>query len=223
MYQQPESLRKQLASLGYYTALGFNAAPQSPLRMPQQMRPASLPGAAGEELVTCLYYLREANRDRFDVVQDTLASAFPGFERLDFPPVAAGTLTLTWKDRDFPTPIYLSELSEGTLRFLWLITLLQSPGLTDITLIDEPEVSLHPDLLRLLVDLLREASDRTQLIVATQSDRLVRFLKPEEVLVCDAEDGQTEMTWADTLDLDAWLEDYALDELWRLGRLGGRA
>ncbi|NER25860.1 MAG: AAA family ATPase, partial [Symploca sp. SIO1C2] len=114
----------------------------------------------------------------------------------------------TWTDSNFPQPIYLHELSEGTLRFLWLITLLQSQGLTTITLIDEPEVSLHPELLRHLVYLMREAAKHTQLIVATHSDRLIRFLEPHEVLVCDIEEGEATMTWADTLDLDKWLEDF---------------
>jgi len=89
-------------------------------------------------------------------------------------------------------------------------------------LIDEPEVSLHPELLRLLADLMREASKRTQLIVATHSDRLIRFLKPEEVLVCDAEDGQTSVTWADKLDLEKWLAEYSLDEIWAMNLIGGR-
>ena len=193
MYQEPENLRKRLASCTFYGAL--NVAPKSPVRLPQSMRPTSLPGANGEDLVSCLYYLRETDPERFEIIEDTLTAAFPDFERLGFPPVAAGTITMTWKDKNFSKPIYMHQLSEGTLRFIWLITLLQSPGLTAVTLIDEPEVSLHPELLRLLADMMREASQKTQLIVATHSDRLIRFLKPEEVLVCDAEDGLTTMRW----------------------------
>ena len=117
----------------------------------------------------------------------------------------------------------MHQLSEGTLRFLWLVTLLQSRDLTAVTLIDEPEVSLHPELLKLLADLMREASQRTQLIVATHSDRLIRFLEPNEVLVCDAEDGLATMTWADSLNLEKWLEDYSLDELWAMNVIGGRS
>lgn len=222
LYRHPESMRKRLASVAYYAALNFVAGQKSPARMPQQMRPALLPGPTGEELITCLYYLRETNRDRFEIIEDTLMAAFPGFERLDFPPVAAGTLSLTWKDANYVKPIFLHELSEGTLRFLWLITLLQSPGLSEITLIDEPEVCLHPDLLRLLADLLRETGQRTQIIVATQSERLIRFLKPEEVLICDMVDGVARLSWADTLDLEKWLDDHGLDELWRMGRIGAR-
>ena len=98
------------------------------------------------------------------------------------------------------------------------------PRLTTITMIDEPEVSLHPELLSILAELMREASNRTQIIVATHSDRLVRFLEPQEVVVMDVGlDGGATMTWADSLDLDGWLADYSLDEVWRMGRMGGRA
>jgi predicted ATPase len=105
-----------------------------------------------------------------------------------------------------------------------LATLLQSPGLTALTLLDEPEVSLHPELLSLLADMLREASSRTQLIVATHSDRLIRFLQPTEIVLMDTnDDGMSSLKWADELDLDEWLKDYSLDELWNNGRLGARA
>lgn len=220
MYQQSENLRKQLASCTYYGALDVST--RSPVRQPQDMRPAKLPGANGEDLVSCLYDLRETDPDRFEMVEDTLAAAFPDFQKLSFPPVAAGKISMTWKDKNFSKPIYVHELSEGTLRFLWLVTLLQSRELTALTLIDEPEVSLHPELLRLLADLMREASKRTQLFVATHSDRLIRFLKPEEVLVCDDEDGLMTVTWADDLDLDKWLGEYSLDEVWAMNLMGGR-
>ena len=149
---------------------------RAPVRLPQPLTPAQTPGADGESLLSCLYTMRETTPDRYAAVEDALRAAFPTFERLEFPPVGAGTLILGWRDRDLTRPIYANELSEGTLRFLWLATLLQSPGLPEVTLIDEPEVSLHPEMLRLLAELMREASSRTQLIVATHSDRFVRFL-----------------------------------------------
>jgi predicted ATPase len=220
MYREPENLRKSLASCTYYGAL--DVSEKSPIRLPQAMRPAKLPGASGENLVSCLYDLRETDRDRFEMVENIISAAFPDFERLNFPPVAAGTMSMTWTDRNFPQPFYVHELSEGTLRFLWLVALLQSQTLTTVTLLDEPEVSLHPELLRHLVYLMREASKHTQLIVATHSDRLIRFLKPHEVLVCDLEEGEAKMRWGDTFNLDKWLEDYSLDQLWGMNIMGGR-
>ena len=225
MYKEPEDLRKQLVSCTYYSAYALNFEYNSPIRLPQKMEPAMHPGAKGEDLISCLYTLRETDRDRFDIIEDTLAVAFPGFKRLNFPPVAAGALTMTWEDENFSKPFYMTQLSEGTLRFLWLITLLYSPALTAITLIDEPEVSLHPQLINLLCNAMREASQNTHLIVATHSDRLIRFLKPKEVLALSTEEGKSIMTWADAdkFDLAEWLKDYSLDELWNMGQIGGRS
>jgi predicted ATPase len=220
MYLEPEKFRSTLASSTYYHALDVSG--RAPVRLPQQMREAQLPGKDGEDLVTCLYWMREADPDRFETIQDTLRLAFPRFERLNFPPVASGLLALTWKEQGVKQPFFLHQLSEGTLRFLWLITLLQSPGLTEVTLLDEPEVSLHPELLSVLADCLRDASRRTQLIVATHADRLIRFLVPEEVVVFDIEDGVTTASRAEDLDLDAWLKEYTLDQVWEHGRMGGR-
>ena len=222
MFRQPEELRQTLSSVTQYHVL--DVGPRAPVKLPQQMKPALLPGENGEDLFPFLYNLRESDWDRFEAIEDTLRAAFPGFEQLNFPPAAAGMLSLTWKEKAFKEPIYVHQLSEGTLRFLWLVSLLQSPNLSTITMIDEPEVSLHPELLSLLADLMREASKRTQIIVATHSDRLIRFLNPNEVVVMDlGEDGCATASWADTMDLDEWLNDYSLDEVWRMGRMGGRA
>jgi predicted ATPase len=221
LFQEPEDFRKRLASSTHYHVLDVSR--RASVRLPQPMRDAKLPGRDGEDLVSCLYTLRETDPDRFATVEDTLRAGFPAFERLNFPPVAAGTLAMTWKEKTSRQPFYMHQLSEGSLRFLWLVTLLQSPGLTAITLIDEPEVSLHPELLSLLADLMREASQQTQLIVATHADRLVRYLKPEEIVTMNLnDDGAVEATWADELDLEQWLDEYTMDEVWRLGRMGGR-
>ena len=71
----------------------------------------------------------------------------------------------------------------------------------------------------------RTASDASmsgQYIVATHSAELIRWLKPEEILVMDKEEGRSNFTWADSLDLHEWLQEYTLDQLWLMGTLGGR-
>jgi predicted ATPase len=220
MFEEPESFRRFLSSSTIYHVL--DVSPRAPVRLPQQMRPSSHPGNNGENLTSYLYYLREARRNIYESIEDTLRAALPGFVQLDFPPVAAGTLTFTLKDRSFTHPLYPHQLSEGTLRFLWLVALLHSPELPAITLLDEPEVSLHPELLIVLSSLFREASHRTQLIVATHADSMVRFLVPEELAVMDLDEtGGTKVTWADSFDVEEWMKEYSLDELWRMGRIGG--
>ena len=225
MYTTSEKFREQLSSCIYYSAHDLDVSYNAPIRLPQTMQPATYPGTNGEDLIAFLYYLRETDKHRFEVIEDTLRVAFPGFNHLHFPPVAAGTISMTWEDEHFSKHLYMNQLSEGTLRFIWLISLLHSPDLSKITLIDEPEVSLHPELLNILRDAMREASNHTQLIVATHSDRLISFLDPSEVLIFDFEDGMSQLTWADspTFDLEIWLKDYTLDELWRMGHIGGRS
>jgi predicted ATPase len=219
MFRDPESFRQLLASsTEVYHSLDVSS--RAPIRLPQSLQPAATPGRDGEHLFSCLYGLREDSKDRYDAIQDALRAAFPTFEYLELPLVGAGTVTLRWKDQKFRDGHYPNQLSEGTLRFLWLTTLLKSPGLPKVTLIDEPEISLHPRMLQLLAELMREASERTQLIIATHSDRLVRFLKPHELITCSLdESGYMTAQRANDLNLEKWLADYALDELWTLGRL----
>ncbi len=221
-YQQPEHVRRILNPITRYHVLDVGRL--APIKLPQQLRPTMMPGENGEDLASFLYNLRESNHYKYEAIEDSLRASFPGFESLGFPIIAAGMVSMTWKELGFNLPFYMHELSEGTLRFLWLASLLQSPHLPAITMIDEPEVSMHPELLAILADLLREASDKTQLIVATHSDRLIRFLEPHEVVVMDiCEDGGATMTWGDSLELEGWLKDYSLDEVWQMGRMGGRA
>ena len=222
MFQEPEDFRRVLSSVTQYHVL--DVSQRAPVKLPQQLRPAVLPGQNGEDLAPFLYNLRESNPGKYEAIEDSLRAAFSGFESLGFPAIATGMISMTWKERAFRHPFYMHQLSEGTLRFLWLVSLLQSPKLSTITMIDEPEVSLHPELLALLAELMREASERTQIIIATHSDRLVRFLEPREVVVMDIdEDGGALMKWGDTLDLSGWLAEYGLDEVWQMGVMGGRA
>jgi predicted ATPase len=221
MYEEPEALRGALARTRHFSFLDVGR--RSVVRLPQSLTPTTSPGPNGENLYSALYNLRAVHPDVYSRIEDALRLAFPEFRHLEFPVVGAGQVTLAWYQESLGGPLYPSELSEGTLRFLWLTTVLLSPQASPITLIDEPEVSLHPELLKLLAGLLQDASTRGQVIVATHSSDLVRWLQPEEVLVLDKADAQTRFTWADTLNLEEWLQEYTLGDLWLMGTLGGRS
>jgi predicted ATPase len=217
---EPGELRNALSKTQYYSFL--DVSQRAVVRLPQSLTPTARPGPNGEHLYSALYNLRALHQDVYERIEDTLRIGFPGFERLEFPVVGAGQATLVWYQDDLTEPLYPNQLSEGTLRFLWLATILLAPDPPPIILLDEPEVSLHPELLKLLAGLLQDASTRGQVIAATHSPDLVRWLQPQEVLVLDKIDGRTQFTWADGLDLEEWLEEYTLRELWLMGTLGGR-
>ncbi|MBM3500319.1 MAG: ABC transporter ATP-binding protein, partial [Armatimonadetes bacterium] len=199
----------------------IDVTPRSPARLPQQIRPIRLPLPNGDGLLAALQTKRSRDPGMFDFLRDALRSAYPGFEDMDLEPVAAGQVVLTWRERG--QQFYGNELSDGALRFLWLATLLSNSEPPPLMMVDEPEVSLHPTLLMILRDLLREASTHGQVLVATQSPELVSWLDPRELAVVDLDDeGWTTVTSGAKLDVASWLEDYTLGQLWTKGVIGGR-
>jgi len=220
MYEEPEALRATLSKIRSYSFL--DVRPRAAVRLPQALTPTTRPGPNGENLYSALYNLRASQFDDFNRIEEILKIGFPGFLKLEFPVVGAGQVTMTWHQDLLTGPLYPGELSEGMLRFLWLVTILLSPPVSSIVLIDEPEVSLHPELLKMLAGLLQDAATRQQIIVATHSPDLIRWLNSDEVLVLDKLEGTTQFTWADNLSLEEWLKEYTLRDLWLMGTLGGR-
>lgn len=116
-----------------------------------------------------------------------------------------------------------TRLSDGTLRYLSLLAILCHPSPPPVVGIEEPELGLHPDIIPTIAELLKKASERTQLFVTTHSDALVSALSdtPESILVCEGTPDGTTMKRLDADRLREWLEKYTLGEIWRMGEIGG--
>ncbi|RKG57078.1 chromosome segregation protein SMC [Corallococcus sp. AB011P] len=137
--------------------------------------------------------------------------------------ISGGTVQVFFHEEGLSAPIPATRLSDGTLRYLCLLTLLCHPTPPPLVCIEEPELGLHPDILPVIGRLLIEASTRTQLIVTTHSDTLVSALSevPESVVVCEQEQGGTVLRRLEKEKLSEWLSRYSLGEVWRMGELGG--
>lgn len=116
-----------------------------------------------------------------------------------------------------------TRLSDGTLRYLCLLAILLHPTPPPLICLEEPELGLHPDAVLAIGRLIKEASERTQLIISTHSDILVDVLgqQPEDIIVCEKHEGATRMTRHTEPELRGWLERYSISELWTRGHLGG--
>jgi predicted ATPase len=116
-----------------------------------------------------------------------------------------------------------TRLSDGTLRWLSLLTILLHPEPPPLVCIEEPELGLHPDMIRPLVKLLVSASERMQLVVTTHSDAVVDELSgtPDSVIVCEKHEGSTTLKRLNPEELSDWLSRYTLGQLWRTGEIGG--
>jgi predicted ATPase len=157
-------------------------------------------------------------------IVETVRQVAPFLKRFKLEPSALNPdkIRLEWEENGSDTYFSAAALSDGTLRFICLATLLLQPIPPSIILIDEPELGLHPGAIQVLAGLLESAATRTQLIVATQSVTLINQLKPEHVWVVDREDGQSVFRHLKDVDMSSWLEDYGLGELWEKNVLGGR-
>ncbi len=117
-----------------------------------------------------------------------------------------------------------TRLSDGTLKFLCLITILCDHDPPPLICIEEPEIGLHPEALRLVAEALKEASSRMQIIITTHSDALIDYFsdEPEAILVCERDANEsTQFKRLRRDQLQEWLEDYTLGDLWRRGEVGG--
>lgn len=135
--------------------------------------------------------------------------------------IEGGTVQVFFQEGGYTVPA--TRLSDGTLRYLCLLAILCHPSPPPLVCIEEPELGLHPDVLPTLADLMKEASERCQLIVTTHSDTLIDALtdQPESVLVAEKNDSGTVLTRLDAEKLKPWLEKYRLGQLWTRGEIGG--
>ena len=158
--------------------------------------------------------------DAKQAILENLKLLYTGVQDFDVI-IEGGTVQVFLQEGRFNIPA--TRLSDGTLRYLCLLAILCHPKPPPLVCIEEPELGLHPDVLVRVGKLLKEASNRTQLIVTTHSDVLVDCMSedPEDVIVCEKPGAATQMRRLDTHELKEWLKDYSLGELWRRGEIGG--
>jgi predicted ATPase len=175
-------------------------------------------------LAAFLYMLEKREPNHFQNIVDTVRQVAPFLKRFKLEPSALNPdkIRLEWEENGSDTYFSAAALSDGTLRFICLATLLLQPNPPSIILIDEPELGLHPAAIQVLAGLLGSAATRTQLIVATQSVTLINQLRPEHVWVVDRENGESVFRHLKDVDVSSWLEDYGLGELWEKNIFGGR-
>ena len=151
--------------------------------------------------------------------------AAPFFGDFIYRPEVGERIDLEWFEAGNPdTPYGPRQLSDGTLRFIGLATLLLQPTefQPDTILIDEPELGLHPYALALLASLFKQAAETRQLIVSTQSAELISGLEPQHIVVVDRQGAESTFKRLLPEELQEWLKDYALGELWKMNIFGGR-
>ncbi len=220
----PHQVGRQIES--WQTYHFHDAGSTSPLKTTSDVNDNRSLRTDGSNLSAFLFLLKNKHDDSYTQIQRAIQLAAPFFEDFALEPMALNEdkIRLEWRHSGSDAYFDASSLSDGTLRFMALATLLLQPTSLrpPVVLLDEPELGLHPYATTLLASMLKQASVESQIIVATQSPVLLDHFDPRDVIVADRVNRATTFQRLDNRSLAAWLEEYSLGQLWEKNELGGR-
>lgn len=171
-----------------------------------------------------LYWLQEKCPLEFRYIEEQIQLVAPFFDRFELAPSRSNDkkIKLEWRQKGSDAYFDAYSLSDGTLRFICLATLLLQPQPPTLILLDEPELGLHPFAIRILAEMIEAASKRTQIILATQSVTLLNNFEPKDIIVAENDGLKTTFNRLEEDKLKDWLQEFSLGELWEKNVLGGR-
>jgi predicted ATPase len=178
----------------------------------------------GSNIASFLYYLQVSHPKHFYRIERTIKSIAPFFDKFTLRPdrLNPNLIQLEWKEVGAVDGYFnANNLSDGTLRFICLATLLMQPEPPTTIIIDEPELGLHPVAVNKLAGLIKRAATEVQIIISSQSVNLVDNFGPEDLIVSDRKDNQSIFSRLNEESLTAWLKDYTLGEVWEKNVIGG--
>ena len=197
---------------------GFQTHREAPDPPPQVTRAETLVSADGQNLISVLHTLYQGSREFKSEINTAMRSAFgDDFEELVFPPAADQRIQLRIRWRSLKREQSAADLSDGTLRFLFLLAVLANPSPPPLIAIDEPETGLHPSMFPIVAEYARDAASKAQVILTTHSPEFLDAFGDDvpTTTVVERQEGQTTLHVVSGEDLSYWLKQYTLGELYR--------
>ncbi len=199
----------------------------APMRRSEIVEDSKILRNDGGNIAPFLLGLRNGDdkeRSRYHKIVDAVRMVMPFFDDFSLDVIkngAADKVKLSWRQKGSDYPFQPYHLSDGSIRFICLAAALLQPNPPSTVIIDEPELGLHPGAVSILGDLMKSASNRTQVIVATQSALLINHFGVEDVVVAKRKDGATQFERLKEEDYRIWLDEYSLGELWEKNLIDG--
>lgn len=178
----------------------------------------------GSNLASVLYLISQKSPHTFKMIEVMMRRVAPYFQSFSLQPdrLNPNLITIEWREKDSEIYCDATSFSDGTIRFLALCVLLMQPNPPATIIIDEPELGLHPSAISIIGALIRRASHKTQVIVATQSADLISEFSLNEIIVVDRVKGESVFHKLKEEDFEQWLDHYTLGEVWKKNIIGGR-
>ena len=175
----------------------------------------------GSNIALFLRHVKKENEIRYEKILNTIQMTAPFFGDFVFDSNTGPNTQFHWKQKGVDNTFSSLLLSDGTLRFICMAAALLQPDPPKIIVFDEPELGLHPFAIHLLAEMIHMAAEDTQVIVSTQSSVLIDSFTPEDIIVVEREQGASKFKRLSSNELELWLKDYTLDQLWQKNTIGG--
>ncbi|MEI7870019.1 MAG: AAA family ATPase, partial [Candidatus Methylumidiphilus sp.] len=212
--------QESLASITVYHNLRTDK--DAPIRQSTITRFEKRIESDGQNLISVLHTLYTGDRDFKADINLAMKAAFgDDFEELVFPPASDQRIQLRVRWKSLKREQSAADLSDGTLRFLFLLTVLASPDPPPVIAIDEPETGLHPSMFPIVAEFAQDAAMRSQVIFTTHSPQFLDAFSDAQPTTTVAlwENGETILRTLPKDELDYWLKEYSLGALFRSGTL----
>ena len=193
----------------------------APLKQPSKLRDNAFLREDGSNLAAFLYWISQKHPSNFKLIEFAIRSVAPFFDKFNLQPdnLNSELIFLSWLEKKSDDYFDANNLSDGSIRFIALTTVLLQPNPPKTIIIDEPELGLHPSAINKLASMIKMASAKSQIIISTQSVNLVDQFEAEDIIVVDRNDGQSTFKRLDKNELDNWINDYNDDNNYNLGEL----
>ncbi|AFZ59202.1 AAA family ATPase [Anabaena cylindrica FACHB-243] len=173
-------------------------------------------------LAALLLRFRADHNIAYQRIVKTIRLIAPFFDDFDLEP-RANNVILNWREKGSDQVFGSHQFSDGTLRAICLATLLLQPDkeLPKLIIVDEPELGLHPYALNIVAAMFGKASYHTQILISTQSTSFLDNFNPEDVIVVDRVGKESQFKRLNPEELETWLEEYSLGEIWEKNIISG--
>ncbi len=177
----------------------------------------------GENLSHLLNYLNGNHTRSYDKIIQLLKNVNTQFRELVFSQPTGSKTLLALKEKNLARAITVEHISDGTLRFLLLLSILYNPNRGKLICLDEPEIGLHPDMIQMIGEGIKYAAqDGTQMIVATHSPLLLNCFELEDLRIFEKnENNDTVVVTKSEEDFAEWEGEFLVGQMWLRGQIGG--
>lgn len=210
-------VREAISTIAGYSKFNFDK-----IRQPAEANDIKRLINTGENLSQLLSNLNNNYTFQYEKIRECLSDINPNFTGIGYN-VFGSRLYISLREKNLSHAIDALHISDGTLKYLLLLSIFHNPERGKLVDIDEPESCLHPDMIRSVAKMMKNAAKTSQIIVATHSALLLNAFELDDILVFEKNDrNETQIKRYSEDDFENREDELLPGQLWLNGEIGGK-